>query len=69
MTKEPDYYAISRVWDAGAACLDCMHCHTVREPREYWGSTVYETYRQCDILDELVDGECPGVIAETEEDL
>jgi len=69
MKKEPDYFAISRVWDKGLACADCMHCHIERDSRPYWGSTVYETYRACDILDELAEGECPGVIAETEEDL
>ena len=67
-TKTPDYYAISRVWDAGSACLDCMHCHNRREPAEYWGSTVYWTYRQCDILDELAEGECPGLTTAEEDE-
>ena len=62
--KEPDYAAISRVWDDGSACMDCIYCHTAKEARPYWGVTVYETWRECDILDELVEGDCPGLRVE-----
>ena len=66
MKKEPDYFAISRVWDEGVACADCMYYHTSKEPRPYGEGSVYETFRECDILDELADGDCPGL--ETEEE-
>ena len=61
MKKEPDYFAISRVWDEGVACADCMYCHTRKEPRPYGEGSVYETFRECDILDELAEGIAPAL--------
>jgi hypothetical protein len=38
-----------------------------KEPRPYGEGSVYETFRECDILDELADGDCPGLKTEEED--
>ena len=68
------FWHVSRVWDDGVPCASCEYCQIVKEERPYGGVdvdiSVYESFRECDILDNRHPrpNDCPGLELESEDD-